>query len=300
MKVELDQLIVSILDDPSVSRVMREAGFSSPAVKVMVEKSLNFSSCSNSSVCSSFVSSNPIGLGFRPKTAVPPVVRDGRDFYINPRLQLGHHKVDEVKRVIDVLLRVKKKNPILVGESELEFVIKEVLRRIENREMQEMNFNEVCVILLEKELPLDKAEISERLKELGDLIEKKIGDCGFGGVLLNLGDLKWLVDQPLDGGNMQQQAIVDEMAKLVAKFRDSTCRVWLIGTATCETYLRCQVYHPSMEIDWDLQAVPIAAKAPMLQTFPRCAFFLCLYLIRNLLNLEVLDILYFMNSAFYN
>ncbi|KAG6421226.1 hypothetical protein SASPL_117776 [Salvia splendens] len=36
-KVELDQLIISILDDPSVSRVMREAGFSSPAVKAAVQ-----------------------------------------------------------------------------------------------------------------------------------------------------------------------------------------------------------------------------------------------------------------------
>ncbi|CAN1228671.1 Protein SUPPRESSOR OF MAX2 1 [Linum grandiflorum] len=40
VKVELEQLIVSILDDPSVSRVMREAKFSSPAVKATIEKSL--------------------------------------------------------------------------------------------------------------------------------------------------------------------------------------------------------------------------------------------------------------------
>jgi len=38
----------------------------------------------------------------------------------------------------------------------------------------------------------------------------------------------------------------------------------LLGTATCETYLRCQVYHPTMETDWDLQAVRIISKAPLL------------------------------------
>jgi hypothetical protein len=38
IKVELDHLIVSILDDPSVSRVMREAGFSSAAVKASLEE----------------------------------------------------------------------------------------------------------------------------------------------------------------------------------------------------------------------------------------------------------------------
>lgn len=41
VKVELEQLIISILDDPSVSRVMREASFSSPAVKATIEQSLS-------------------------------------------------------------------------------------------------------------------------------------------------------------------------------------------------------------------------------------------------------------------
>ena len=61
-----------------------------------------------------------------------------------------------------------------------------------------------------------------------------------------------------------------EMGKLLAKYGNGDGgRVWLIGTATCETYLRCQVYHPSMENDWDLQAVPIAARAPLPGLFPR-------------------------------
>jgi ATP-dependent Clp protease ATP-binding subunit ClpA len=37
VKVEIDQLILSILDDPSVSRVMREAGFSSTNIKFNLE-----------------------------------------------------------------------------------------------------------------------------------------------------------------------------------------------------------------------------------------------------------------------
>jgi hypothetical protein len=37
-EIEIEQLVVSILDDPSVSRVMHEAGFSSAEVKVHVEK----------------------------------------------------------------------------------------------------------------------------------------------------------------------------------------------------------------------------------------------------------------------
>lgn len=41
LKIELEQLIISILDDPSVSRVMREAGFSSTQVKNRVEKAVS-------------------------------------------------------------------------------------------------------------------------------------------------------------------------------------------------------------------------------------------------------------------
>ncbi|CAJ2649827.1 unnamed protein product [Trifolium pratense] len=53
VKVELEQLIISILDDPSVSRVMREAGFSSTLVKNNLEDSCSPSNsvfkCYNSS-----------------------------------------------------------------------------------------------------------------------------------------------------------------------------------------------------------------------------------------------------------
>ncbi|XP_020231269.1 protein SUPPRESSOR OF MAX2 1 [Cajanus cajan] len=78
-------------------------------------------------------------------------------------------------------------------------------------------------------------------------------------------------------GNMQQlplaeagRAAVAEMGRLVTKFGEGGAgRLWLLGTATCETYLRCQVYHPTMENDWDLQAVPITTRAPLPGIFPR-------------------------------
>ncbi|CAL0325602.1 unnamed protein product [Lupinus luteus] len=285
VKVELEQLIISILDDPSVSRVMREASFSSPAVKAMIEQSLN-SAPSNSN-----------GLGFRPAAmtmlaAQPP----GRSLYLNPRLQqviggagagpgsgqLGPgQRGEEVKKIVDILLRSKKRNPILVGESQPEAAIREVLGKIENQELGEagFSFSNPHVIHLEKEIPTDRTQVPARLKELGDLIEERVGNSG---VFVNLGDLKWLVEQPVgfgvgNLGNKQQLSAVEagrsavaEMAKLVAKFGESGAgRLWLLGTATCETYLRCQVYHPSMENDWDLQVVPITTRIPMPGMFPR-------------------------------
>ncbi|KAK7388452.1 hypothetical protein VNO78_23268 [Psophocarpus tetragonolobus] len=278
VKVELEQLIISILDDPSVSRVMREASFSSPAVKATIEQSLNAVPATVNS-----------GLGFRSTAVSPANSAPPRNLYLNPRLQqhqqasAAQHRGDEVKRIVDILLRTKKRNPILVGESEPEAAIKEVIKKIENKELGDGAFANAHVIHLEKELPSDKAHIPARLKELGDLIETKIGNSGCGGVFVDLGDLKWLVEQPVGFGvaaglgNMQQltlaeagRAAVTEMGRLVTKFGEAgPGRLWLLGTATCETYLRCQVYHPTMENDWDLQAVPITTRAPLPGIFPR-------------------------------
>ncbi|KAJ4823130.1 hypothetical protein Tsubulata_045913 [Turnera subulata] len=295
VKVELEQLIISILDDPSVSRVMREASFSSPAVKATIEQSLNSSPANSTAAAAAAAAANstPIGLGFRPPGAVAvptPTAVANRNLYVNPRLQQGgaaqsgQQRSDEVKRVIDILLRSKKKNPVLVGDSELETVVKEVLKRIESKEVGDHGaLKDVQVIHLEKEFLESKGQVPERIVELGGLIESRVGNSECGGVILDLGDLKWLVEQPgglAGAAGVQQQQVVSEagrtavaeMGKLLARFGEGSSgggRLWLIGTATCETYLRCQVYHPSMESDWDLQAVPIAARAPLPGMFPR-------------------------------
>ncbi|ESQ52224.1 hypothetical protein EUTSA_v10016500mg [Eutrema salsugineum] len=47
IKIEPEQLVISILDDPGVSRVMKEAGFSSPQVKSKVEQAVSLKICSS-------------------------------------------------------------------------------------------------------------------------------------------------------------------------------------------------------------------------------------------------------------
>ncbi|XP_010242314.1 PREDICTED: protein SUPPRESSOR OF MAX2 1-like [Nelumbo nucifera] len=283
VKVELEQLIISILDDPSVSRVMREASFSSPAVKATIEQSLNASSSVNSSTIG-------CGLGFRPAppTKTTMTAAPNRNLYLNPRLQQGNspqtgqQRGEDVKRIIDILLRTKKRNPVLVGEAELDTVTRELLQKIEKREVGDGPLRNVQVISLDKEIASDRTKITAKLKELDSLIESRISISNGGSVILDLGDLKWLVEQPVclgvpgSAAPVQQQIVseagrvaVAEMTKLLAKFGEGNCRLWLIGMATCETYLRCQVYHPSMENDWDLQAVPITARTPQPGFFPR-------------------------------
>ncbi|KAL9685229.1 hypothetical protein QQ045_022677 [Rhodiola kirilowii] len=289
VKVELEQLVISILDDPSVSRVMREASFSSPAVKATIEKTLSSSGNSVAAVTSSTAST---GLGFRPTPT--PVPGSGfspsRNMYLNPKFQKGDASSqqpgnqigDEVKRVMEILIRTTKRNPILVGEYEPESILKELSGRIENKDMiQEAALKNVEVMQLGNDLTSDRAQIPSKINEVRILIENRIAKPNCGGVLLILGDLKWLVEQPSSSvaGRLSaasQQVIgetgrvaVEEIGKLLKKYGGAGGRVWLIGTATCETYMRCQVYYSNMENDWDLQAVPIAAKAPQTGLFPR-------------------------------
>ncbi|GAA0159970.1 chaperone [Lithospermum erythrorhizon] len=425
VKVELEQLIISILDDPSVSRVMREASFSSPAVKATIEKSLSCGSGSQSNSqnhqnlrvpgfldsglgafgvgsigtrmlaspvgqlgqgtslagqlsnrnmytnprlqngsggglerSEEVVASNGPQLGQgnafsgqlssrnmytnprlqngsggsqRDEVLASPVDQliqgkslsgqlsnrnmytnprlqnesggdeevfaspvnqlgqgnvfsgqlSNRNMYLNPRLQNGSgggsegQRDEEVKKLIDVLMREKKRNPVLVGEGEPEAIVKELFRRIEKGELNgEGCLKNVQLIQFDKEFVSDKNQISSKIIELGGLIESKLAR---GSVLVDLGDLRWLVEHPVGQPPQQQvvsetgKAAVVEMGKLLAKF-NGNCnnnngindKIWFIGIATCETYLRCQVYHPTMENDWDLQAVPIASRSPPL------------------------------------
>ncbi|KAK1417133.1 hypothetical protein QVD17_26255 [Tagetes erecta] len=307
VKVELEQLIISILDDPSVSRVMREASFSSPAVKATIEQSLN-----NNNVSGGNNNLNPstIGIGFR-SSPTPVINRNlymnprliqqqksnetatataavtgvlsssssssGRNLYLNPRLQQQQQKQgnlisnqqqqqqrnDDVKRVIEIMTKSKKKNPILVGDLEPEAIRNEILIRIEKGEfIPDAKFSKFEVISVEKEFVSlsDKSLIPMKIKELGDAIGTKLADANKG-IIIDLADLKWLVEQPpaTVGSSIGRESVA-EMTKLVGKFAG---KVWLFGTATCETFLRCQVYHQSMEADWDLQAVPITSRSNM-------------------------------------
>lgn len=293
VKVELEQLIVSILDDPSVSRVMREASFSSPAVKATIEQSINMANSHSSiSLSSSAIDRVGFRLGSSPSIlgrsqqhfdcSSRNLERDDassrsisqRNLYLNPRLQssgvgaeVTGNRNDEIRRLIEILLKVKKKNPVLVGEKEPEAVIKELVQRIEKDETP-AQLQGVQILPIETEISAfcsgnkDKDYIAMKFRELDQMVEGRLNK----GIILNVGDLKWLVEQPKAGGapiglsvSSSVQQVVMKLSQLLARY-GGTGRLWLIGIATCETYLRCQVYHPSMENDWELQPLPIVAK----------------------------------------
>ncbi|KAK9076796.1 hypothetical protein SSX86_005130 [Deinandra increscens subsp. villosa] len=249
VKVELEQLIISVLDDPSVSRVMREAGFSSPAVKATIEHSLNNNYNNNNN--------NKFSGGFRPSTS-----QNSRNLYNHPRFHTNdqkllfsssspylnppqkHLRTEDVTRCIEILSKSKKRNPILVGEpEEPESIKNEILMRIRSGQVTELKNAEV----------ISMDDFPAKINELRHFsIENNDDDSSRINIVIDVGDMKWAAANV--GGEM-----VSEIAKLVTEFS----YIWLIGTATCETYLKCQVYHPSMETDWDLQPLPISSRSPL-------------------------------------
>ncbi|AQK71571.1 Protein SMAX1-LIKE 3 [Zea mays] len=70
VKIELEQLVISILDDPSISRVMREAGFSSTHVKANVEQAVSSIEANNSA--SAAASSSARARASYPSAAAAP------------------------------------------------------------------------------------------------------------------------------------------------------------------------------------------------------------------------------------
>ncbi|AQK75639.1 protein SMAX1-like [Zea mays] len=243
-RVGVPHLVLAILDDPSVARVMREASFSSTAVKAAMLRSL----------------SDP---------AAPDAAA-----YVSARVmhRQASHREEEVAKVVEVLKRAKKRNPVLVGDTvDVDAVVQEVVTLI-----QRQRLGNARVISFPKEfgdlVDMDRARLTAKVKELGEAVRSASASAG---VVVNLGNLQWLVEERCAAprGEQQQEkrrdvvldtarAAVAEMARVLNLSGEGEHRVWVIGTATCATYLKCQVYHPALESEWDLQAVPITPRPP--------------------------------------
>jgi hypothetical protein len=302
VKVELEQLVLSILDDPSVSRVMREASFSSAAVKNTIEQSLTSPSPSSSAAASSPAttpipfSPSPSPLP-RPGTAnaylnprlaaaaasspgtaptpfspsPSPLPRPGTaNAYLNPRLAAAAAGVaggDDAHKVLDVMLKPARRNPVLVGDAGPDAILKEAIRRIPTASSPALAAAKI--LRLEAELANlagDKAAMAERIAELGAVVERLVEDHG--GVVLDLGDLKWLVEGPAAAPSEGGKAAVAEMGRLLRRFGRGV--LWAVATAACATYLRCKIYYPGIEDEWDLHVVPIARSTPLGGPALRC------------------------------
>ncbi|MFS7981582.1 putative Clp, repeat (R) domain, Clp domain superfamily protein [Helianthus anomalus] len=277
IKVELEQLILSILDDPSVSRVMREAGFSSTAVKSNLEE---FSSSSLTSAPRVFFGSSGGGVYSSPSSPNSDHqynhLHQNPNFWQthflnhspdqNPSPKLDHSLKKDVTLVMEVLLGKKsRKNTVIVGDSLsiTEGVVIELMGKVERGDVP----NELrCAHFIKfqfSSLPLRFMKREEVEMNLADLRRKVESLLSTGdGVIIYAGDLKWTVDERELGGERggisysPVDHLVAEIGRLISQY-NVTNKVWLIGTSNYQTFMKSKMKMPSLEVQWSLQAVSL-------------------------------------------
>ncbi|XP_024524646.1 protein SMAX1-like [Selaginella moellendorffii] len=357
VKVEMEQLIISILDDPSVSRVMREASFSSTQVKNSLEEALAAaaaaaasSASGGSSTCAaqarrilpssagaaaaaaaaSMVGSpnsttsvdrlrlklgsleqytaaaaaaagaSPFRAGVfgpgstttttAPNLLIPGLLVQQSSRSIAPDHHQHHQQLNsvlmgmtipssgssnkssvDVSRVLEILLKSKKRNPLLFGEQPPHGVAQEVMHRLDKGDCEPSLSNLRILSPQFASIALGlhaKDEVERKLAELVRSVEESL--LRSAGVVVYLGDLQWLVERPSppppppsSGAAAPSsppycpvQHTVSEIGKLLA---GHSSQVWLMGIASSQTYMRCQARHPSLDSLWGLQPLPISS-----------------------------------------
>ncbi|KAH1242223.1 Protein SMAX1-LIKE 3 [Glycine max] len=232
LKIKVEQLVISILDDPSVSKVMREAGFSSTLVKTRVEQAVSMevyskkASSDRSHAKENITKPHHVVLGgsnnVSPSSGPFGQVTAGS--FTKPNLD--HVNNDDVTSVLSELVR--RKNTVIVGEgvANAEGVAKEVMERFEvgnvHRDLRYVQFVSLPLMCFRN---ISKEEVEHKLMEIRNLVKSCVGK----GVVLYLGDLKC----------------------------GESSRLWLMGIATFKAYMKCKMCHPSLEAIWELHPFTI-------------------------------------------
>ncbi|KAK2971285.1 hypothetical protein RJ640_001311 [Escallonia rubra] len=254
LKVEIEQLIISVLDDPSVSRVMREAGFSSTQVKTNVEQAVSLEISSQSPTVSciqSKESTKPLVFGANWSQFLPTSKSSDK---------VGNR---DVMSVIDTMMNSKRKNIVVVGEClvSAESVVKGVVNKFERGEiLGVLRFVQFVSLPLFTLRNSSREEVEEKLGELRYLVKCNVGR----GVVLYLGDLKWVSDFWSNFGEQRSnyycplQHMIMELSRFLRGLGESG-KLWLLGIATFQTFMRCKTGKPSLETLWELHPLTIPA-----------------------------------------
>lgn len=305
VKVELEQLIISILDDPSVSRVMREAGFSSTDVKTHLEEVVSLMA-SHHPVTHSITDPVRLPLGSSvvdrmalwpgsvpsifggfplphhlPSFCNGPISHERlpnrplqrQSSYVNPillnpgGLPLSPSGGEDTNQVMEVLLRKKKRNPLLVGDSaaRVDGIIRDVVQLFDRRNVPEQ-LHGVKVVSADLSFMTLMHASKEDLNIRFNQLKKSVQELSLtGGVVVNVGNLQWFLQLKSPSarvaGFCPAQHAAHEIRELFARYQDCG-RLWLIGSATHQTYRDLQSHYPAFETQWELQPVHLGALAP--------------------------------------
>lgn len=259
LKIEVEQLIISILDDPSVSRVMREAGFSSSQVKSKVEEDVSLDICSQSANLSNQQpkeSTKPqfLGAGLSQSLSFS-------QFGVKPSRPLDQVRInDDVTSVLNTLAN-KRRNTVIVGGclASTEGVVRGIIEKFERGQVPgDLRYAQIISLPVFSLRNRSKEEVEQKLVELRCLVKSYVGR----GVVLYLGDLKWVSEFWSAYGEQRRnyysvaEYIIMEIKRLVFENGENE-RLWILGVANFESYMRCKAGHPSLENMWKLHPFTI-------------------------------------------
>ncbi|KAK7305404.1 hypothetical protein VNO77_43310 [Canavalia gladiata] len=276
LKVELKHFILSILDDPIMSRVFGEAGFRSYDIKLAL------------------LQPPPPSRMFSRNTRLSPPV-----FLCNlepVRSGLGYPFVgldENCRRIVEVIARKEKRNPLLMGvyaKSALKSFVECV--QIKGGVLP-CELSGLSVVSVENEIGefvreggSNEKKMGMRFEEVGRLVEQ----CSGAGVVVSFGEIEVFVGgMGNDGGGF----VVSQLTRLLEVHGG---KVWLVGVAgTSEAYSKLLRLFPTVDKDWDLHLLTMTSATPSMEGLypksslmgsfvPFCGFFSTPSEFKNALN----------------
>ncbi|PSR95058.1 Protein SMAX1-LIKE like [Actinidia chinensis var. chinensis] len=254
VKVELKHFLLSILDDPIVSRVFGEAGFRSCEIKFAILQPPPISRFPGS-----FSRCPPLFLGNLPDSDPN---RAGFNFPF-AGFPGSDNRDENCRRIGEVLVKKKGKNPLLIGVCANDALssFKDCVQT-EKIGVLPTEIDGLGLISVDKEISEfvskigNKEMVDLKFKEVTDLV----GNCSGPGFVVNVGDLKVLF---VDGDLVDNiNYVVSQLSGLLELHGG---KLWLTGALeSYDTYKKILAQFPSLEKDWDLQLFPITSSKPSL------------------------------------
>ncbi|ESW14200.1 hypothetical protein PHAVU_008G261000 [Phaseolus vulgaris] len=234
LKVELKHFVLSILDDPIVSRVFAEAGFRSCDIKLaLLQPPLP-----------------PVQHRF---ARAPPV------FLCN----LEPDRPDEnIRRIAEVLSRKSKRNPLLMGVY-AKSALRGFVEMVQKGRGGSVLSSELRVVCLEREIGeflkrggSGEEVVGVKLKELEQQCE---GYSGTG--VVSFGEVEVFVGEDVD-----VDAVRFVVSGLTRLLKIGGEKVSLLGVAeTSHAYSKFLSLFPNVENDWDLHLLTVTSATPSME-----------------------------------
>ncbi|KAL8055904.1 hypothetical protein ABFX02_04G085600 [Erythranthe guttata] len=245
VKVELKHFVMSILDDPIISRVFGDAGFRTQEIKLAIINPLTITRFSSTS--------------YRPPPLFSCSVTDFEQNKHRHGFPFSDKPDDNSRRIGEIISKKNHRNPLLIGvyasDSYRNFA--DSLKRGETGALPN-EIDRLNVVSIENEISecTDGNPSKEAMESKFKQVDEMADDCQGSGIILSCGDFKKFVDaESLDIVNN----IVSNLKRLLI---DRVGKLWLIGfLAGDDDYKKLLDRFPSIEMDLDLHLLPITSSS---------------------------------------